>query len=119
MKILIRLLINAAALWAAAELVGGISLEGGVVAILIVAIIFGLVNALIRPILTLFTLPAIILTLGLFIFVINALMLWLTAAISNTLTVEGFGSALLGSIVISLVSWLLSIFLKDDDDNTK
>ena len=116
MNLILRLLINAAALWVAAQLVNGISLDGGFGAILIVALIFGVVNAIIRPILTLFTLPAVILTLGLFIFVINALMLWLTSAMSSTLTVNGFGAALLGSIVISLVSWLLSIFLKDSDD---
>lgn len=115
MKLIIRLLINAAALWAAAQIVNGITLQGSFFAILIVALIFGLVNALVRPLLTLFSLPFIVITLGLFVFVINALMLMLTGAISGALTVDGFGSALLGSFIISFVSWLLGIFLKDDD----
>ena len=119
MKLIVRLLINAAALWVAAQIVRGISLDGGVVAILIVALIFGIVNAIVRPILAIFTLPAIILTLGLFIFIINALMLMLTDALSNTLSVDGFGSALLGSLIITVVSWVLSIVLNDKDDKQK
>jgi putative membrane protein len=67
MKLLIRLLINAAALYAAAELVGGISLEGSFGTILIVALIFGVINAIVRPILTIFSLPFIVVTLGLFL----------------------------------------------------
>ncbi|GJM40385.1 MAG: hypothetical protein DHS20C20_06670 [Ardenticatenaceae bacterium] len=115
MKLIIRLLINAAALWAAAQIVGGISLEGSFGTILVVALIFGVVNAIVRPILTLFSIPFIVVTLGLFIFVINALMLMLTGAISNALSVDGFGAALLGSLVITIVSWLLGVFLKDDE----
>ena len=119
MKLLIRLLINAAALWAAAEVVNGITLEGGFLTILIVALIFGVINAIIRPILTIFSLPFIIVTLGLFIFVINALMLMLTGALTSALTVNGFGAALLGSLIISIVSWFLGIFLNDDDNKKK
>jgi putative membrane protein len=119
MKLLIRLLINAAALYAAAELVGGISLEGSFGTILIVALIFGVINAIVRPILTIFSLPFIVVTLGLFLLVINALMLMLTASLSSALYVEGFGAALLGSLVISVVSWFLGVFLKDDDKRRK
>jgi len=119
MKLIIRLLINAAALWAAAEIVNGISLEGSFGAILFVALIFGLINALVRPIITILSLPFVLVTLGLFLLVINALMLMLTAAISNSLSVEGFGAALLGSLVISVVSWFLGVFLKDDDKNDR
>lgn len=115
MKLIIRLLINAVALWAAAQLVTGISLEGNLITVLFVALIFGLVNAIIRPILTIFSLPFIVVTLGLFIFVINALMLWLTSALIGALSVSGFGAALLGSLVISLVSWVLGEVLKDDE----
>ncbi|WP_420629336.1 phage holin family protein [Candidatus Leptofilum sp.] len=119
MKLIIRLLINAAALWAAAQIVDGVTLEGSFATILFVALIFGIVNAIVRPILTIFSLPFIIVTLGLFVFVLNALMLMLTDAISSALTVDGFGAALLGSLVISVVSWLLGVFLKDDDKQKK
>ena len=119
MKLLIRLLINAAALYAAAELVGGISLEGSFGTILIVALIFGVINAIVRPILTIFSLPFIVVTLGLFLLVINALMLMLTASLSSALYVEGFGAALLGSLVITIVSWFLGVFLKDDEKRRK
>lgn len=115
MKLVIRLLINAAALWAAAEIVDGVTLEGNFGTILVVALIFGVVNALVRPVLKIFSIPFIIVTLGLFIFVINALMLMLTDAISSALSVDGFGAALLGSLVISIVSWFLGVVFKDDD----
>lgn len=113
-KFFVRLAINAVALWAASELVSGISLSGGLLEVLIVAFIFGLVNALIKPILNLVTLPIRILTLGLFTLVINALMLLLTATLSNFLTVSGFWPAVIGSIVVSLVSLVLSMFVDDD-----
>ena len=117
MKFIIRLVINAIALWAAAQLIGGIQLTEAMGGILFVALIFGVVNAVVKPIITILSLPAVILTLGLFLLVINTLLLSLTAALSSNLAVDGFGSAFLGSIVISIVSWLLSMFL--DDDNAK
>ena len=117
-RLLLRLLINAVALWAAARWVPGIAYEGDWGTLAAVALIFGLVNALIRPLLKLLTSPLIAATLGLFTLVINALMLWLTAALAQSLgvsfSVAGFGSALLGAIVISLVSLLLTLFLGDD-----
>ncbi len=119
MRLIIRLFINAAALWAAAQFVDGVSLEGSLVTILFVALIFGIVNAIVRPILTIFSIPFIVVSLGLFIFVINAAMLMLTDALSGALLVDGFGSALWGSLVISIVSWFLGVFLKDDDDKKK
>jgi len=116
-RLVIRWLINAAALWAAAELVSGIGYEGWP-ALLIVALIFGLVNALIRPILKLLTCPLQMLTLGLFTIVINALMLMLTSWLAGQLNVpfwvSGFWPhAVLGALVVSAVSIVLSIFLKD------
>ena len=113
--IVIRILINAAALWVAAQLIGGITLSDSVGEVLLVAIIFGLINAFLKPLATLLTFPVIMLTLGLFTLIVNAAMLLITDAISGGLDVDGFGSALLGGIVISVVSWLLSMFLKDDD----
>lgn len=125
--IAIRLGINAAALWVAAAVVGGIELNKGAddgrgswgdraLMLLIVAAIFATVNAVVKPIATMIGLPFIIVTLGLFIFVINALMLLLTSAISDALDVpfhvEDFGTALLGALVITLVSWPLSMVSK-------
>jgi putative membrane protein len=103
----IKVLINAAALWVAARFIPGIELTGGVWSVLLVALVFGVVNALLKPILKLFSLPALILTLGLFAVVINTALLALTAALMESLTIEGFWAALLGSVVISVVSAVL------------
>lgn len=116
MNLIIRLVINAIALVAADWFVGGITLEGGWVSIIIVAAIFGLVNAIIKPIVKLFSIPFILLTLGLFTLVVNALMLMLTSWFSSAMQIDGFGSAFWGAIIISIVSWLLSSFLDDEDD---
>ena len=123
-KLILRLVINAAALWVAAQIVPGIHLDEGsnvaVTSLLLVALIFGLINALIKPIVKLVTCPAYILTLGLFTFIVNALMLQLTAWFSDgVLTIDGFLDALIGGIVISIVSALLSIFVSDDDKDKK
>lgn len=114
MRFIIRLLINAAALWVAATLIDGIRLEGSWLAIGIVALVFGLVNAFIKPVLKILSLPALILTLGLFTLVINAALLGLTAALTDALTVEGFWSAVLGGLVISVVSAILSFLVPDE-----
>jgi putative membrane protein len=113
--IISRLLINAAALWAATRLVPGISFDGDWRLLFVVALVFGVLNVSVRPILTLLTLPLLIITLGLFTFVLNGLMLWLTSAISNALGlgfhVAGFGAAFLGALVVTMVSFLLSLFV--------
>src|SRR5262245_13448940 len=115
MQIVWRLLINAAALWAATRPVSGISFDGDWRLLLAVALVFGVLNAAVRPILMLLTLPLFILTLGLFTFVLNAVMLWLTGSISDTLGlglhVEGFGAAFLGALVVTVVSFVLSLFV--------
>lgn len=116
MRIIIRVLINAAALWVAARLLDDITLSDEPVTVLIVAAIFGLVNALVRPVVKLLTFPITLVTLGLFLFVINAAMLQLTDWLTDGLTVTGFWTSILGGIVISLVSWLLSVFLPDGED---
>ena len=108
-NLIIRLFVNAVALWAAARLVPGIELDGSFIHILSVAAIFGLVNALIRPLILLLSLPLIILTLGLFTLVANALMLMLTDLFATSLSIAGFWSALAGSLLISLVSLLFSM----------
>jgi putative membrane protein len=115
MQIIWRLLINAAALWAATRLVPGISFDGDWRLLLAVALVFGVLNVALRPILILLTLPLFIITLGLFTFVLNAVMLWLTGRVSDALRfgfhVEGFGAAFLGALVVTIVSFLLSLFV--------
>jgi len=110
---LIRLSINALALAAAAWLIDGIQLSGGFWDILVVALVFGLLNAVLKPILMLFSLPFLIVTLGLFALVVNAVMLLITAELLDDFAVAGFWTAVLGSVVISLVTMLLGGVLKD------
>ncbi|MET0215331.1 MAG: phage holin family protein [Vicinamibacterales bacterium] len=114
MHFLLRLLINAAALWVAIQLVGGIDHQGSVWSLLFVALVFGVLNASVRPLFLLLSLPMVIVTLGLFMFVINALMLLLTGWVSGLLGlgfyVEGFWAAFLGGLIVSAVSLMLSIF---------
>jgi putative membrane protein len=118
MRFLIRLLVTAAALWVAVRLVPGIWYEGSWLGMLGVALLFGVVNALIRPVVFLLTCPLVVLSLGLFIFVVNALMLLLTAALARSLGigfhVAGFWPALVGAVVVGLTSMLLSLFVGDD-----
>ena len=113
LSFLVRTLVNAAALWAAAQLVSGIEYSGGWVPILGVAVVFGVLNTVIGRIAKLLTLPLIIVTLGLFLLVINACMLWLTSALANALGlgfhVSGFWAAFWGALVVSIVSTLLSV----------
>lgn len=108
--LLARWAVNAAALLLVAYLYPGVTVESFFAA-LIAALVLGLVNAVIRPILIILTLPATLLTLGLFIFVINALLFWFVAEIVQGFRVTGFGAALLGSILYSVItlisSWLL------------
>ncbi|GAA1402828.1 MULTISPECIES: phage holin family protein [Kitasatospora] len=119
----IKTLINAAAIWVAAWIVSGITLTGDdwqhkTLTVLAVALVFGVVNWLIKPVVQLFSLPLFILTLGLFTFIVNALMLWLTSWASDKLDldfhVDGFWSALFGALIVSLVSWGLSLALDED-----
>jgi putative membrane protein len=117
MRILLGVLVNAAALWVAARLLDGITLSDRWQTVLIVAVIFGLVNALVKPVLKVLTLPFTIVTLGLFILVINAAMLQLTDFLTDGLTVTGFWTSIAGGIIISLVSWVLSAFVPDGDDD--
>ena len=118
-KFLLRWLVNALGLYIAARIVHGIDLGDNVGVVLGVALVFGLVNALIRPLLKLLTCPLIILTLGLFTLVINAVLLLLTSALSRavglTFTVDGFWPAFWGGLVISLVSLVVTLLLHEED----
>jgi putative membrane protein len=111
-QIFLRLVINALSLAAAIKMINGITFTGEWWKIIIIAAVFGFVNALIKPVVQLFTIPLIILTLGLFTLVINATMLGITAALSGPLNlglhINGFWPALWGALVISLVSMMLS-----------
>ena len=117
MRFLIRLLTNAAALWVATRIVPGIQYDGSWGPLFAVALVFGVLNAFVRPVLKLLTLPLLILTLGLFTLVINALMLLLTAWVSGLLDlgfhVTGFGAAFWGALVVSIVSLALSLFVAE------
>lgn len=110
---LLRLLINAIALWLAAWLVEGVHLAESPIEVAIVALVFGGVNAVIKPVILLLSLPMLLLTLGLFTFVVNAAMLGLAALLTTGLVIDSFGAAILGSIVISIASIILSLVLKD------
>ena len=115
MRFLIRLLVNAAALWVATQLVPGVSYSGGPMPLFGVALVFGVVNAFIGPVAKILTFPLIIVTLGLFALVINGLMLWLTSSLSSALGlgfhVSGFWAAFWGALVVSIVSTLLSMLI--------
>ena len=117
MRFLLRLLINAAALWVATRIVSGVTFSGDPVYLFVVALVFGLLNALVRPVLKLLTCPLLILTLGLFTFVINGVILWLTSGLSDALGigfhVAGFWPAFWGALVVSIVSVLLSLLIPD------
>ena len=103
-------LVNAVALIAVAYLMPGIAVSSFLTA-LVAALVLGLVNAVIRPILILLTLPATIVTLGLFIFVINGLLFWFVGSFIEGFVVSGFWSGVFGAIVFSIISWLLSALL--------
>ena len=123
MKFVIRWIISGISLGVAAWLIPGIHVQGtsGWIAVAIMALVLGFVNAIIRPLLAFLSCGFIILTLGLFMFVVNALSFWLAAWMASNwfgagFYVDGFWAALWGSIVVSIVSFLLSIFLADDEN---
>ena len=117
MRFLVRLLVNAAALWVATAIVPGVTYTGGALPLLGVALVFGVINATLRPLTKLLTFPLIILTLGIFALVINGLMLWLTSSLSEALGlgfhVRGFWPAFWGALVVSIVSMALSFAIGD------
>lgn len=112
--LLIRWLINTLALYVAVQVVNGVDYDGAPLGLLVVAALFGLVNATLRPLLTLLTCPLVLLTLGFFLFVINAMMLLLTGWISNQFDlgfhVTGFWPAFWAGLMVSLVSLVLTLF---------
>lgn len=123
MSFLVRLLINAIALWLATRLVDGISFDGELPFLLVVALIFGVVNTIVKPILIVLTFPFLIVTLGLFLLVLNGAMLWLTGQISDAadlgLHVSGFRAAFIGGLVVSVVSFVLSLMVGGDSNRNR
>lgn len=119
MPFVVRLLVNAAALWVATRIVPGVAFDGGPLPFFGVALVFGAVNAFIRPAAKILTFPLIILTLGVFALVVNGLMLWLTSALSGALGlafhVSGFWSAFFGALVVSIVSAMLSVLVREPE----
>jgi putative membrane protein len=122
LSLITRLVVNAIALWVATLIVSGVEIEQAstqeqVLTLLVVALIFALVNIVVRPVVKLLSLPLYVLTLGLFTFIVNALMLWLTSWVAGLLnvpfTVDGFWPAVLGGLVVSFISWLLNLLLPD------
>ena len=117
-RFILRWAINAAAIFLAIRFVPGIALQSGWVSVIWLALIFGLVNAFLSPLLKLLTCPLIILTLGLFTLLINTFLLWLTGQIGYLfgmgLTMNGFWPALLAGVVVTVVSVVLTMILHDE-----
>ena len=107
---LVRLLITALGLWIASAIVPGIEIRGGGT-LLLAALLLGLVNAVVRPVIVVLTLPITVLTLGVFLWVVNAAMLALVAAMLEGFVVRGFFAALLGSFIVSVTSWVASSYI--------
>jgi putative membrane protein len=107
--IVLRIVINAAALWVAVLVVPGLTFDGSPLALLGIALVLGVVNVIVKPILTVLSLPLIVLTLGLFLLIVNAITLsiviWASDALDLGLASDGFGSTFLAAIVVSLVAW--------------
>lgn len=112
MRIIIRWCINALALLAVAYLYSGVKVEG-IIAALIAALVLGLANAIIRPVLILLTLPVTILTMGLFIFIINAFLFWFVAEVVKGFTVSGFMAAFIGSLMYSVITLVVNAVITD------
>lgn len=123
MKFLLKVIINAVAIWLATLLLSGLEVVGGdsdgerVLVFLVVALVFGIVNAVVKPIVKLLSLPLYILTLGLFTLVVNAAMLllvgWLSEQTEYGLRIDSFWTALVGGLIISIVSFVLSLAVRD------
>ena len=111
MRLLIRWFLLAGALLLVTHLYGGVALVGYSAA-LIAALVIGLLNTLVRPVLVLLTLPVTLLTLGLFLFVINALMFWAAASMLDGFAVAGFGAALIGSLIYTLCSMVIDVIME-------
>lgn len=105
MRLLARFLVIAGAVWLAAAYVPGVTVQEGLSSYLVIALVFAAVNLLVKPVLKLLSFPLLLLTLGLFLVVLNAAMLGLTALLTDRLSIDGVGPAVLASLLISAVTW--------------
>lgn len=112
-RAIVQVVANSAAVVVAAHVVPGITYHGGLLYLLLVGVVIGLINLLVKPVVTFLSCPLILLTLGLFYLVINGLMLALAAALLEGLSIQGFVPAILGGIVLALVNWLARALLLD------
>jgi putative membrane protein len=120
LRLLIRLAVNAIALWVAIKVVPGIEHTGPAWSLVMIALVFGLVNALVRPFLLLLTCPFILLTMGLFILIVNTIMLslteWLAGVLDLGLTIDGFWPTFFGALIISVVSGVINLVVRDAEE---
>lgn len=112
MGFVLRIIVNTLAIVVAAKLVPGIEIDG-VLAAIAAGLLLGVVNAVVRPVLLVLTLPITLVTLGLFLLVLNGLCFWLVAAVVKGFQVAGFWSAVLGALVVSVVSWVVTLLVSD------
>ena len=112
MGFLVRVLVNILAIVLAAKLVRGIEVDG-VLSAMAAGLLLGVVNAVVRPVLLVLTLPITLVTLGLFLLVLNGLCLWLVAAVVKGFHVSGFWPAVLGALVVSVMSWVVTVLVSD------
>lgn len=112
MGFLLRVVVNALAIMVASSILPGIEVDGLLPA-LAAGLLLGLVNGFVRPVLLILTLPITLVTLGLFLFVLNGFCFWLVASLVKGFHVSGFWSAMLGSIVVSAVSWIVTTLISD------
>lgn len=115
-RFIVRWGVSALGLWLASKLLGNesISYGGQILAVIVSGFVLGLINTLIKPIVVFFTLPAVLFTLGIFMVVINALMVLLAARLYGPLEVSGFGIAIIAGMIIGVVNWLVSIILEEE-----
>lgn len=117
-RLVLKVAVYALAIWLAVRVVDGLSFDGTWVALAGIAVILAVVNAVVKPIVKVLSFPVVLLTLGLFLLVINAFMLWLTMRVSDALelglTSDGFGSTFLGAVVVSVVVWIAEAITERD-----
>ena len=115
MRFVLRALAAAAGFWVASRLVHGVYIEG-VTSLLLAGLVLGILNALVRPILTVLTFPLTIITLGLFLFVVNGVTVWLVTVFIHGVRIPGLWDAILTSVIISIITWVTSMVLRDGEE---
>ena len=113
MRFILNWLVNAAALWVAVELLSGLAVSS-TETLFLAALVIGLINSIVKPVLLILTIPITVLTLGVFYLVLNGLLLYLAAAVTPGFTIANFGSAFLGALIISIVSTMLHLLIKNE-----